>query len=81
MIGAGKAVLGNDFTSERTEPAFHSVASDGIPDFPGNGKADSLLRVTVLAVADQEHEAAGRGSPSGVRREEIRAFLDRSEAV
>ena len=64
---------------QRPEAPAHAVAGDGIADLAADSEPDSLERILVTAVADEEHESGGRGSPTGVRREEIRPFLDDRE--
>jgi hypothetical protein len=76
MIRSGKAMHGNDFAGERAETSFHSVTGDRISDSAADGETDSLQRILVLSIADEEHESGSRGTPAGVRRKEIRAFSD-----
>ena len=68
-----------DFAGERPEAPFHAVADDGLADFLADREADAHLLVAVGAIAYEEHESRSRGSPSGIGREEIRAFLDYRE--
>ena len=65
---------GDEVASERAKAALHAVADDCAADFLGDGEADALLRIAVLAVADQKDETGGRRAPSGVRCQEVRAF-------
>jgi len=76
MVGAGVAVRGDEFAGEGPEPPLHPVADDCASDFLADRKADAHPRVVVAAVADEEHESGSRGTPTGVRGEEIRAFLE-----
>ena len=76
MVGAGKTANGDDFPCKRAEAALHPVAGDGVADLLADGEAYPHSRVAATAAADQKYERRGRGAPSGVRREKIRAFLD-----
>ena len=69
-------MAGKDFAGEGAQPPLHPVAYDGPANLFRDREADAHLRVGIVAVADEEHESGSRGAPAGVRRKEIRAFLD-----
>ena len=75
VIRSRKAIRGNDFPRKLPEAPLHAVACDGVPDLATDGEAHAFCVAAILPVADEEHESGRRGAPSGVRREEIRAFL------
>ena len=77
MVGPGDSEFRQRFAGEGTEAALHAIADDGAADFLGDGETDSLGRVAVLAVSDEQDESRGCRAPAGVRSEEIRAFLKR----
>lgn len=81
MVGTRQSLGGNDFAGERSHPPLHPVSNDGVADLAGDRESDSYLRVAVVPVTDQKDESGGRGAPSGVRREEVRAFLDYRERL
>jgi hypothetical protein len=76
MVGSGEALGRDDFPGEGAEASLHAVADDGVADLLGYGETDAPLRIVVAPIADEEHKAGCRGTPSGVRGEKIRPFLD-----
>jgi hypothetical protein len=81
MIGADEAVGGNQFAGECPESALHPVADDRAANLLGDCEADSLQRIAILAVANEEHESGHRRAPSGVRSEEIRPLSNGFETL
>ena len=59
---------------KRTKPPLHPVSDDGVADLAADCETDALRRISIGPVTHKEHESSRRGAPSGVRREEVRAF-------
>ena len=64
----------DDLPRKFAEAALHPVANDRAADLLADGVADSLDRIAVRAIADEENETRRRRAPSGVRGEKVRAF-------
>ena len=69
--------VGKDLAGQRAEAPLHAVADDRAADLLGDGEADALDRIAVLAVADEQDEAGRRRAPAGVGGEEIGALAER----
>jgi hypothetical protein len=74
VIRAGIALLGENFAGESAKAALHAVADDGPADLLADGEANAAKRIAIVTMANEEHKAGCRRTPSGVRSEEIRAF-------
>ena len=79
VIGAGETVHWNDFPGKRAEAPLHPVSDDGVADLFADRESNAHQRVAFPAIADEEHESRRCGTPSGVRGQEIRAFLENRE--
>jgi len=78
MIRAGETLVRHYLARERPEAPFHAVAHDRTANFPGHRETDAHLRIAVAAVAHEQHESRRARAQARVRREEIRALLDRA---
>ncbi len=74
VVGAGIALAWKDLAGECAESPLHAVAHDCPADLLADREADAAKRIAVVTIADEEHKAGCRRTPSGVRSEEIRAF-------
>ncbi len=77
MIGASEPLGGHDVAGEGAHPALEAVADDRAADLLGDGEADALARVRILAVADEQDETGSRDTTAAVRGKEVGALLDR----
>jgi hypothetical protein len=62
MVGARNASFWQNRPRHFPEPAFHSVADNGVADFLRDRKSNPHLRIIVFARTNQQNKAA-RGSP------------------
>lgn len=66
----------DDFAGESTKTAFHAIAGNGAADLLGDGKADALNGLSVLAVTDEEDESRHCRALAGVCGKKIRPFFE-----
>ena len=64
----------NQLARKLTETAPHAIAHDGVSDLLADGIANSLERIAVLPVTDEEDKARRRRAPTGIRSEEVRTL-------
>ena len=75
MVGAGDAMLGQDFAGERAEAALHAVADDRAADLLGDGEADAHGRIAVIARSRTSRTKPGMAARrAGVGGQEIGAL-------
>jgi hypothetical protein len=76
MVGTGKAVREDDFAGKSAETPLHPVARDGVAHLLADRESHAHELVLVASIADEKHESGRGGTPSGICRQEIRAFLE-----
>jgi hypothetical protein len=73
VVGAGQAVLVEEFARKRAEAPFHAIADNRISNLFSDGDAEPHGVIAIIARAHQQHETGHGHAPPGIRREEIRA--------
>ena len=73
MVGAGNAMIRQQFARQNAKTALHPVADDSAANLLRDRDAIAHRRIAVTALAHQQDKARHRRAPPSIRRPKIRA--------